>query len=263
MHPLPPFFSEYLRANEEFREIADFFNQVHYFHIVPQLLKHPGLFFNSGVTKDEDFFGFHFLKKIIETPQKTRDSRLKKIEKALQIAVPQLKELTISRDDRGVPHLEGLYEHWRYRGARQREDQFSDGTLRLIGFLWSLLETNSMLLLEEPELSLNSSIVSKIPAMIYNITKNKKKKQQVIISSHSPDLLSDEGIGGEEVLLMIPSREGTKIEVASADQEIRLLLEGGLSAAEAIIPYRRFCEGRRVIMHGIRILRHIKGNLET
>jgi len=231
---------EQLRANSEFREIADFFNEVHYFHIVPQLLKHPGFFFNSGVAKEEDSFGFHFLEKIIETPQKTLESRLKKIERALKIAVPQLKDLNIKRDEiSGVPHLETLCEHWRPKAGKQQEDQLSDGTLRLIGFLWSLLETNSMLLLEEPELSLNSSIISKIPTMIYNIIKNKKKKQQIIISSHSPDLLSDKGIGGEEILLMIPSREGTEIKVSISIENIQLLLEGGLSAAEAVMPYTK------------------------
>ena len=34
--------------------------------------------------------------------------------------------------------------------ARQREDQFSDGALRLVGLLWTLLEGDALLLLEEP-----------------------------------------------------------------------------------------------------------------
>jgi hypothetical protein len=34
-----------------------------------------------------------------------------------------------------VPHLRGLYSHWRKDAGWQTEEQFSDGTLRLLGLL--------------------------------------------------------------------------------------------------------------------------------
>jgi len=225
---------EQINSNLTFRDIYDYFYQVRYFHIIPQLLRRPEIFFNTSIPKEEDAFGFHFLESIVETPAKTQGARLKKIEKALQTAVPQLKNLSIKKDDRGVPHLEALYEHWRPKAGKQQEDQFSDGTLRLIGFLWSLLETGSLVLLEEPELSLHSFIVKKIPSLISQTSK--KKKQQLIISTHSPDLLSDPGIGGEEILLFYPEKEGTKITRASDDIEIRALLENGFVPSEVVIP---------------------------
>jgi predicted ATPase len=104
----------------------------------------------------------------------------------------------------------------------------------LIGLLWSLLESSSLLLLEEPELSLNTGIVKKLPALMYRI--QKQRQRQVMVSTHSPDLLSDPGIAGEEVLLLTPSEEGTRIELASSVQEIKDLLEGGLSIADAAVP---------------------------
>ena len=118
--------------------------------------------------------------------------------------------------------------------GKQREDQFSDGTLRLIGLLWSLLESDSLLLLEEPELSLNSAIVSHLPSLIYRL--QRPRKRQVILSTHSADLLSDKGIGGEEVLLMTPTPEGTKVKLASSNEQIKMLLEGNLSIADAALP---------------------------
>ena len=145
-----------------------------------------------------------------------------------------MKELTDIKDETGVPHLEAVYQHWRPRGAKQREDQFSDGTLRLIGLLWSLLESDSMLLLEEPELSLNSGIIRKLPSLMYRL--QRQKKRQMVISTHSPDLLSDPGIGGEEVLLLTPGEEGTSVELASSIKEIKDLLEGGLTVADAALP---------------------------
>ena len=157
---------------------------------------------------------------------------MKKIEAALRLAVPQLKSLTDTKDETGIPHLEVVYEHWQAKGAKAREDQFSDGTLRLIGLLWSLLENDSLLLLEEPELSLNSGIVRRLPPLMYRL----QRQGQVILSTHSADLLSAEGIGSEEVLLLTPGPEGTKIELASSISEIRHLLEGGLNIAEAVLP---------------------------
>jgi len=49
-------------------------------------------------------------------------------------------------------------------------------------------------------------------------------------------MLSDEGIAPEEVLMFQPSREGTVVRIASEDDQVRALLEGDLSMAEAVIP---------------------------
>lgn len=223
---------EQVNANVKFRDISKFFESILYLHLVPQLLRYPEAF--SGSVIPGDPFGRSFLERVARTPETTRKSRLKKIEEALRIAVPQLKQLTDVKDERGVPHLEAVYEHWRPKAGKQREDQFSDGTLRLIGLLWSLLEGESPLLLEEPELSLNAGIVSKIPALIYRI--QRQKKRQIFISTHSYDLLSDKGIGGKEVVALTPGAEGTSVTVASSIDEVRDLLQGGVSVADAVLP---------------------------
>jgi predicted ATPase len=223
---------EQISANAKFRELGRFFEGISYLHLVPQLLRHPEAFSGPGVPGDP--FGKSFLEMVARTPTQTRKARLKRIESALRVAVPQLKELTDVKDETGIPHLEAVYEHWRPHGAKQREDQFSDGTLRLIGLLWSLLEGDSLLLLEEPELSLNAGIIRKLPGLMYRI--QRQKRRQVIISTHSPELLSDPGIGGEEVLLLTPSDEGTRVELASSIEEVRDLLESGLTIADAALP---------------------------
>ncbi|MBW2606638.1 MAG: AAA family ATPase [Deltaproteobacteria bacterium] len=223
---------EQINANLLFRDIVKFFNSIYYLHLVPQVLRHPEIF--TGPVSKEDPFGRSFLERIVQTPVKTRRSRLKKIEKALKIAVPQLKQLTDTRDERGVPHLEAIYEHWRPKAGKQSEEQFSDGTLRLIGFLWSILEGDALLLMEEPELSLHSAIVRKLPGLIWRI--QNKKKRQIIISTHSSDLLSDKGIGGEEVLLLTPDVEGTKVKQASSVRDVKILLDSGFSISEAALP---------------------------
>jgi predicted ATPase len=223
---------EQINSNMRFREIASFLSSIQYMHLVPQLLRYPEAF--PGQDLPGDPFGKRFLENIAKTNDKTRSSRLSKIEEALHDVVPQLKELSFIKDETGTPHLEAVYEHWRPKAGKQREDQFSDGTLRLIALLWSLQDGKSPLLLEEPELSLNASIVSKLAPMISRL--QRQTKRQVVLSTHSPDLLSDKGIGGEEVLMLMPGPEGTQVHVASSKEEINNLLEGGLSIADVVLP---------------------------
>lgn len=222
---------EQINSNAEFREIARFFESVVYIHLVPQLLKFPNAF--AGKALEGDPFGKEFLQRIARTTEKTRNARLKKIEEGLRLAVPQLKGLQVEKDELGIPHLQASYEHWRSAGAKQREDQFSDGTLRLIGLLWSLLESDSLLLLEEPELSLNTGIVKELAGLIHRA--QREKKRQVLISTHSAELLG-EGVGGEETLLLEPKREGTEVRQASSIKEVRVMLESGFSVGEAVMP---------------------------
>jgi len=223
---------EQVNSNAEFRDVARFFESIRYLHLVPQLLRHPEAF--QGPSLPDDPYGRNFLEMVVKTPEKTRRSRLRKIEAALQEAVPQLTALTDTKDETGIPHLEATYAHWRPNAGRQREDQFSDGTLRLIGLFWSLLEGDAPLLLEEPELSLHAGIVAKLPALFYRL--QRKRRRQIFVSTHSGDLLSEKSIGGEEVVTLRPDKEGTAVEVASSVGEVRNLLDAGLSIADAVLP---------------------------
>jgi predicted ATPase len=100
---------EQISANADFREIARFFESIRYLHLVPQLLRHPEVFQSKGST--EDPYGRSFLEMVARTNEKTRKARLRQIEAALQKVVPQLKNLTDTKDEAGVPHLEAVYEH--------------------------------------------------------------------------------------------------------------------------------------------------------
>jgi predicted ATPase len=148
--------------------------------------------------------------------------------------VPQFKDLSYVEDEKGKPHIQVIYKHWRPPGARQQEDQFSDGTIRFVGLFWALLESQGLLLLEEPELSLNNEIVRQIPALMHKLAG--QQGRQVIVSTHSGALLSDEGIGLEEVLLLVPHEEGTDVRPATSFKEAKALVEGGMKVGEAVLP---------------------------
>ena len=227
---------EQINANLAFRPIAQFFSTVHYLHLVPQIIRNPEGY--AIPSPGGDPYGKDFLEKLAGTTPRTRDSRLDKIQQALKIAVPQFSKFEITKDARGVPHLAAYYEHWRPHDAQQLEDQFSDGTIRLIGLLWSLLEGEGPLLLEEPELSLHAAIVRKLAPLIHRMQRLKKGGQrQVLVSTHSVELLMDPGVGGEETLLLTPGSESTKVHSAAGVDDILKLLEQGIPVGEAAMSY--------------------------
>ncbi|MBX5800215.1 AAA family ATPase [Pseudomonas aeruginosa] len=226
---------EQINANQDFREIADFFKETTYLHLVPQLLKHVEI---ASRVMEDDPFGQGLLQRIAKTQQRARDAKLRRIQGALENAVPQFSELKFEQDKvTGLPHLMASYKHWRNHGAWQREDQFSDGTLRLIGLLWMLQESNDLLLLEEPELSLNDAIVSHIPLMIDRVLrKQKASNRQVIITTHSEALLRNP-LDSNFIILLEPGQDGTTAR--TADEMESSLMAAGLTPADVMLPKAR------------------------
>lgn len=237
---------EQVNVNRPFRDLASFFSSVQYLHIVPQLVREP----DRSVGRARDPFGGDFLEQVASTQERTRKARLRRIQEALRVAVPHLREVELWRDGRGTPHLRGKYGHWRPQAAWQTEEQFSDGTLRLLGLLWVLLDRGGPLLLEEPELSLHPEIVRVLPLMF--VRNQRRTRRQVFVSTHSPDLLREEGIGVDEVLLLIPGSEGTEVRSAGDIEQILELLEGGLSLPDIVIPRTRPERSEQLTMFGER-----------
>lgn len=230
---------EQINSNKEFRALAEFFGSITYYHLVPQLLKFGDEI--SGRTVEDDPFGQEFLLRVSATQERTRNSWLKKIEKALQSIVPQLEDLKFLKDEvTGRPHLEIKFKHHRPRGARQREDQFSDGTLRLIALFWLLQETgDAPLLLEEPELSLNEEVVRQLPYLIDTVRRRRSSAfgRQVFISTHSYALLSNPGIDPDGIIVIEPSDDGSSTRKVNKAE--KTALSAGLSPAEVVLPHAR------------------------
>jgi predicted ATPase len=223
---------EQINNNANFRELGDYFASTTYLHLVPQLLKHSDEI--SGRIIENDPFGQGLLQRIAKTQPRTRKARLDRIQKALEIAVPQFSELEFENDAvTGTPHLKANFKHWRVHGSWQREDQFSDGTLRLLGLLWALQEGDGLLLLEEPELSLNDAITEHIPLIIDRVLRKRKSSRQVLISTHSDNLIAEVG-DPQAVLLLVPSGNGSIIR--TPDEAETQAMEHGLNAAEVLLP---------------------------
>ena len=215
---------EQIQTNKEFRVLADHFSGTTYLHLVPQLLRFGE--FIGGRHLENDPFGQAFLDRVAKTSEATRKSRLARIQAALAIAISQFEEIRFQRDSSGHPHLEAKYTHHRPLAGWQKEDQLSDGTLRLIALFWLLMEGDNLLLLEEPELSLDEEIVRNFPRLIDKVRRStKKRRRQIMVSTHSQALLENKGIDGRGVLRLDPAQEGTIIH-SPTPEELKMMESG-------------------------------------
>lgn len=216
-------------ANAEFSEIKDVFQTTEYLNVIPQFVRDAdSVMLSSGM---EDYFGRNFMERLSLLNTATRNKYLKIINEVLLTAVPQLENLSFVKDEKGVPHIEAKYNHWRAKGSKQNEKMFSDGTIRLIGFLFAMLDGSGIILLEEPETNLHTAIIEAIPEFVAKVQRNKKR--QVIITTHSYEILSNPGIRADELVILRPTSEGTVAKKAKTDNTVSAMLDAGLTAADA------------------------------
>ena len=222
---------EQIAANQQFRVLADYFAKVRYFHLVPQVIRNPSRV--SGIAGDPH--GGDFIAEMNAVAGRTQGAWFRRMQEALRAAVPEFETLRLEVDAAGRPHLVAGYRNWRESPARQSEADFSDGTLRLIGLLWTLVSApanGGALLLEEPELSLNSAIVKTLPTVL--ATAQRDRSMQVLLSTHAPELLDDEGVSPSEILVLRVTGDGTTASLLSDIDEIGDELEAELPVSDIV-----------------------------
>ena len=221
---------EQISANREFRPIAEYFAKANYFHLVPQMIRYP----QAGGASPRAF-GSSMIADMNATPVRTRQAWFRRIERALQSAVPGFETLRLEVGKAGQPHLIAGYRNWRRNPSEQNETDFSDGTLRLIGLLWTIISSpanGGVLLLEEPELSLNAAVVQKLASLLAMAQRG--TSMQVILSTHSPELLDDEGIRPGEVLVLQVTSDATVANQLSEIAEVEAQISADLPLSEVV-----------------------------
>ena len=237
---------EQVAQNRPFRSVAEFLGMATYFHIVPQLVRRGAEI--GGNRLEDDPFGQGFIESIAAADADTREFRLNKIQAALEKLVPHLKDLKFERDkSSGAPRLKARFDNWRDGDAWQTEDEFSDGTLRLIGFFWSLMDGDGALMLEEPEISFDAQLLRMLQMLIFNLSYplfaqqaglRRKEARQVFVTTHSFEVLDDIGIYGGEVFYITPTQKGSKLNCLLDDPGTRKVLESWVPPS-MVAPFRK------------------------
>lgn len=191
--------------------------------------------------------GFYNLNpKIIREPQKPQDGRtlrpagenlssvianmsrfspesLRLIEEYLQQVVPSIHGV----ERKAIGPLETLRFKQEVTGAKFPWEFYaqnmSDGTLRALGVLTSLFQTNehqrpALVGLEEPETALHPAASAALREALVRAS----EQTQVIVTSHSPDLLDDAAIPSSSILSVVAT--GGETRIAPVDEASRKVL---------------------------------------
>lgn len=199
--------------------------------------------------------GFYNLNpKLIRDPQKPQDGRLLKpageniasVMGHLERVAPERKALiaeylrTVVPSIRGVKRIQlGPMETLEFRqqvAGAQHPSKFqapsmSDGTLRALGVLVALFQGNrdyapTVVGIEEPETALHPGASGALREALARAS----GQTQVLISSHSPDLLDDPGMSADCLLAVVSEGGNTRIapvDAASRDAMRRQLFSAG------------------------------------
>lgn len=165
------------------------------------------------------------------------DAVVDRIRPIMASVVPEIPNLSYQRmglgtevvfySDTPVHGASGVYSH----------EQFSEGTLRLLGMLFNLAtlpRDTSVVLIEEPETFLQASVVRSLPSLLAEVAMN--RDVQMIISTHSPELIDSELVLPSQVLMLRSENGETTGELLSQsnDPRIKAVVSAGLPKSQGI-----------------------------
>ena len=165
------------------------------------------------------------------------DAVVDRIRPIIASVVPEIPNLSYQRmglgtelvfySDTPVHGASGIYSH----------EQFSEGTLRLLGLLFDLAtlpRDTSVVLIEEPEIFLQASVVRSLPSLLAEVAMN--RDVQMIISTHSPELIDSELVLPSQVLVLRSENGETTGELLSQsnDPRIKAVVSAGLPKSQGI-----------------------------
>jgi len=165
---------------------------------------------------------------------RTNPSAIRIIEEYLNAVVPSVKgferevvgpmeTLAFQQDMAGAKHP------WRFLAQNM-----SDGTLRALGILTALFQGNtdhspSLIGIEEPETALHPAASAALREALGRASDH----TQIIVTSHSPDLLDDISITPEKILVVVAEEGATRI-VPLADGSRNAIRDHLCSAGELL-----------------------------
>ncbi len=133
---------------------------------------------------------------------------------------------------------EGSKKPWRFLAANM-----SEGTLRALGILVALFQSSNgnrpkvpLVAIEEPEVALHPAAAG----VLLDALRDASQRTQILVTSHSPDLLDDDQILAESILAVIAdgglTRIGALDEVGRSALRDRLYTPGELLRLNQLTP---------------------------
>jgi predicted ATPase len=185
---------------------------------------------------------------VIDQMEKRRDPSKDRIQEYLAKVVPGIRGVT-HKGMGGMETLEfrqsvpGDPNPWKFPAP-----SMSDGTLRALGILVALLQSWNgnrsdvpLVGIEEPEVALHPAAAG----VVLDALRESSERTQVIITSHSPDLLDDERLSIESILAVV-ARDGATL-IAPIDEVGRKALHDHLYTAGELLRLNQLLPDPKVI----------------
>jgi len=187
----------------EFRPLFDALTRMGFYNLSPAAIRQPqppdpGLLLRRDGSN---------LASVLAHLESARPDVLARVVEYLQVLAPGIE--SVSRIDAGPMEtiefrqaVAGASNPWRFSAINM-----SDGTLRGLGVLVAMLQAvagdTSLIGIEEPEVALHPAAVG----VIFDAIRDASLHTQLVVTSHSPDLLDRDDLDPDEILA-VRSRDG-------------------------------------------------------
>lgn len=178
--------------------------------------------------------------------ERVAPDRLRTIKEYLRSVVPMVHDM----GRKAIGPMETLEFHQDMAGAKHPwkflAQNMSDGTLRALGVLTALLQSNvdyspTLIGIEEPETALHPAASAALREVLVQAAAH----TQVLVTSHSPDLLDDQAIDADAILAVVS--EGGETKVAPLDEASRQVLRDHLFSPGELLRLNQLAPDRQVI----------------
>ncbi len=213
-----------------FRPVFDALTAMGFYNLNPKLMREPQKPQEGRLLKPAG----ENIVSVIGHLERGAPENLKEIQRYLQTVVPMVHGV----ERKQIGPLETLEFRQDMAGAKNPwrfpAQNMSDGTLRALGVLTALFQGNRdyaplLVGIEEPETALHPAA----SAALREALSKAAEHTQIIVTSHSPDLLDDRGISPEHVLAVVS--EGGETKIGALDEaSVQVIRERLFSAGELL-----------------------------
>jgi predicted ATPase len=189
---------------EEFRSLFDFISGMRFYSIVPMRLRETQGPDPGSYLKRDGSNGAAILKRVEQERPETYDRICRLLAKAVP-GIERVEYRTLGKGDTlEFKQQVGAQHPWTFDALNM-----SDGTLRILGLLLAIFQPGpvSAIAVEEPEATVHPAIAD----LLVEVLRDAAFERQVIITTHSPDLLDNELIADEELRVVTSHQHATVI----------------------------------------------------
>lgn len=223
----------------EFRALYDALSRMGFYHLSPDEIRD----FQSSDTGQMLFRDGRNLPSVLEALRRDSPATRDRVIEFLSNVVPEIVDVTTTH----LGNRETLEFHQRIHpdGSIWKflAENMSDGTLRALGVLTALLQSTDggarrvpLVGIDEPEMAVHPGAAG----VLRDAMRTAAQVTQVIVTSHSPDLLDDKDISDDWVFSVVSENGETKIgPLSEADRSLmrdRLFTAGELLKQGQLMP---------------------------